>query len=171
MKPRVIALVGLAGCGKSTVAKHLTARHGYRVEKFAGPLKDMLRAFGLTEEHIEGKLKEEPTPLLCGRSPRFAMQTLGAEWGRDLIHPSLWVGAWMHRAGTGYVVTDDCRFSNESAAVRLLGGTVIRIVRPVIGAPQGHISETEQSEIPADHVIVNDGTYGELLAQIDALLN
>jgi hypothetical protein len=169
-KPHLIALVGLAGSGKSTAAKYLTANHGYRVEKFAGPLKDMLRAFGLTEAHIEGDLKEAPCDLLGGRTPRYAMQTLGTEWGRDLIHPSLWTGAWMARARGGLVVTDDCRFENEAEAVRRLGGMIIRVARPSLGNVVHHASESGQSRIQSDRYIVNGGTPADLFAQIDAVL-
>lgn len=169
-KPHLIALVGLAGSGKSTVAKHLTANHGYRVEKFAAPLKDMLRAFGLTDAHIEGDLKEVPCDLLGGRTPRYAMQTLGTEWGRDLIHPSLWPNAWMARARSGLVVTDDCRFENEAEAVRRLGGMIVRVVRPSLGNVADHASESGQSRITADRRIVNGGTPADLFAQVDAVL-
>jgi len=169
-KPRLIALVGLAGSGKSTAAKHLTANHGYRVEKFAGPLKDMLRAIGLTESHIEGDLKEVPCDLLGGKTPRYAMQTLGTEWGRDLISTGLWTRAWMDRARNGAVVTDDCRFENEAEAVRRLGGRIIRVVRPAHGNGAGHASESDQARIVADRDIVNNGTPADLHAQLDAIL-
>lgn len=169
-KPRLIALVGLAGSGKSTAAQHLTTNHGYRVEKLAGPLKGMLRALGLTESHIEGELKEVPCDLLGGRTPRYAMQTLGTEWGRDLIHPSLWVNAWMDRARNGLVVTDDCRFENEAEAVRRLGGIIVRVVRPSHGNGAGHASESGQARIVADLDIVNNGTTADLHAKINTLL-
>jgi hypothetical protein len=51
----------------------------WRQVKFAGPLKSMCMALGLTEAHIEGHLKEVPCELLCGQTPRHAMQTLGTE--------------------------------------------------------------------------------------------
>jgi hypothetical protein len=171
---RLIALTGLAGSGKSTVAKHLTANHGYRVEKFAGPLKDMLRGFGLTERHIEGDLKEVPCDLLGGKTPRHAMQTLGTEWGRNLISPTLWVGAWSSRAATGSVVCDDCRFPNEAAAVRALDGIVVRVVRPGLACTGGHASEAHQDGIKPDAVLWNDetddGSLGQLYSRVDALI-
>ena len=43
----------------------------------------MLYQLGLGEAHIEGALKEVPCELLGGKTPRYAMQTLGTEWGRD----------------------------------------------------------------------------------------
>lgn len=171
---RLIALTGLAGAGKSTVAKHLVAAHGYRVEKFAGPLKDMLRGLGLTERHIEGDLKEVPCGLLGGKTPRYAMQTLGTEWGRGLISPSLWADAWSSRAAAGRVVCDDCRFPNEADAVRRLGGVIIRVVRPGLASTGGHASEAGQVDVKPNRLLWNDetddGCLGQLHSRVDALI-
>lgn len=167
---RLIALTGLAGAGKSVIAKHLVAKHGYRVEKFAGPLKDMLRGFGLTERHIEGDLKELPCELLGGQTPRYAMQTLGTEWGRNIISPSLWVDAWSSRAAAGPVVCDDCRFPNEAAAVRALGGIIVRVVRYDEDVPPPrHISEAGIGGV-ADMTIWNYGYLDGLYRMVDTLL-
>lgn len=81
--PPVIALTGLAGSGKSTASKYLVEKHGYQLVKFAGPLKDMLRAIGFGEDDIEGNGKELSNSLLCDKTPRHAMQTLGTEWGEN----------------------------------------------------------------------------------------
>lgn len=133
--PQIIALVGNAGAGKSTVAEYLMEVHHYKLVKFAGPLKTMLRAIGLDDEEIEGERKEVPCDLLCGRTPRHAMVTLGTEWGRDQIGVNFWSGLWQEEAaayinGGMNVVVDDCRFPNELAAVQKMGGIVWRVVRP-----------------------------------------
>lgn len=133
--PNIIALIGNAGAGKSTVAEYLTKVHGYHVVKFAAPLKNMLRAIGLTDEEIEGSLKEQPCDLLCGKTPRHAMVTLGTEWGRDHIGSEFWAGLWeeeacLHLNSGQLVVVDDCRFENELAAVKRRGGVAWHIVRP-----------------------------------------
>ena len=116
-----IALCGPAGAGKSTVAAFLEREAGCTRHRFAKPLKDMLRAIGLTEREIEGDLKEVPCPALMGRTPRHALVTLGTEWGRDLIHPDLWVNAWHRTLPAGNVVTEDLRFRNEWAAASAAG--------------------------------------------------
>jgi len=134
-QPHIIALVGNAGAGKSTVARYLTEVHGYKVVKFAGPLKAMLRAIGLGDDELEGHLKEVPSSLLCGRTPRHAMVTLGTEWARDHIGVSFWTGLWEDTVCRvldegGRVVVDDCRFPNELAAAESMGGVAWHIVRP-----------------------------------------
>lgn len=170
--PRLIALTGYAGSGKSTVAEHLARAHGYRRIRFADPLKDMLKVgFGLTDEHVNGGLKETPLDVLGGRSPRQAMQTLGTEWGRETMHPELWVRAWRARvdASTAGVVVEDLRFLNEARMVRARGGEIWRIHRPGCSAG-GHISEQELDRITPRAVITNDGEIEELYPLIDYLL-
>jgi hypothetical protein len=163
----VIALSGRIGVGKSYAAAHLQ-KQGFTLVKFAGPLKDMMRALGLNEREIEGDLKEEPCDLLCGRTPRLAMQTLGTEWGRNLIAQGLWVEIWKARARKHEcVVVDDCRFANEAAAVRALGGLVIRLRSKGDGAAALHSSEDIQ--LAADATVYNDYHHG-FLEQLDKVL-
>lgn len=155
--PCVIAISGAAGSGKSTAADYLVRMHGYERVKFAGPLKDMCRAIGMTESQIEGEHKERPFDWLQGKTPRHAMQTLGTEWGRKCMGEHFWIGLWERAAndvldGGGRVVVDDCRFANEADAVRKLGGVVVRLIgRGGIGG--GHSSEAMDWE--ADRVIQN----------------
>lgn len=167
--PKLLVLSGPAGAGKSTIAGELAARHGYTVVKFAGPLKAMLRAIGLTDAEIEGDLKEQPCPLLGGRTPRHAMQTLGTEWGRNLIAPDIWVAAWRHAvhgvlASGGRVVVDDCRFRNELGAAMEMGGVAVRLVRDGAGTV-AHASETglDAVELPE---VVNDDEPGVVAAEV-----
>lgn len=124
----IVGFSGRIGSGKTYAADHLVAKYAFVRKKMAGPLKDMLRAIGLTDEHIEGRLKEKPCDLLCGRTPRHAMQTLGTEWGRNIIAEDLWIRLWEHSIrGLERVVVDDVRFANEADAVRRAGGIVVRL--------------------------------------------
>lgn len=163
--PRVIGLAGLKGSGKSTLATEMTARHRYHLVKFAGPLKRMLSSLGLTHHQIEGVDKETPSWMLCGRTPREAMQTLGTEWGRECIGADFWVRCWTESVRAlgvdARVVVDDVRFENEVAAIRSFGGEIWRIERPGL-TPDGHVSETGILALPVDRVIQNDGSIYEL---------
>lgn len=162
--PRVIALAGLAGSGKSTASTFLQSK-GHKLVKFAGPLKDMLRAIGYTEDQIEGSQKE--VVGIGGKTPRHAMQTLGTQWGRDCMGEDFWVNLWRVRAGSGNVVTDDCRFANEAAAVRSLGGVVIKLEGRG-GIAGGHSSEA--LDFIADAVVPNTGSIAQLHAILDETL-
>ena len=135
----------------------------------------MLLTLGLTMEHVEGKLKEVPCDLLGGQTPRYAMITLGTEWGRQMINPNLWVNAAMHRV-SGFkssdpVVFDDCRFANEAQSIRDRGGYIIRVHRPdVSGSHHDHVSESEQDGIMNDYTIRNEGNIPDLKANTDLIV-
>ena len=166
---RIVGLVGHKESGKSTVAQHLTSQ-GFAVVPFAKPLKDMLRAIGLEDVHLTGSLKEKPCHLLLGRTPRWAMQTLGTDWARNTIHPDLWVRLWREaalRARTS-IVADDVRFENEAATIRRLGGTLVRIIRVV--PDDSHASEVELDSIHCDAFLENNGTIDDLLAAANVVL-
>ncbi len=157
MTGRLVAFCGPAGAGKSTAAQALQDC-GWGHEKFAGPLKSMLRAFyvntGLStadvDRRIEGDLKEVPDALLAGRTPRHAMQTLGTEWGRDCIGLNFWAAVAGARIANLLnhgldIVVDDCRFANEADVIRALGGKIVLITgRQADIATAGHASEKRE---------------------------
>jgi hypothetical protein len=164
----IIGLCGKIASGKSTAASYLETRYGFKRVRFAGPLKAMMAALGLSHAEIEGHLKERPCDLLGGKTPRFAMQTLGTEWGRNLIDSELWVRAWL-RATEGWplVVADDVRFPNEAKAVRDAGGLLIRIERPLpYNDILGHASE--EQNFPVDRVVQNNAGIRELADNIES---
>ncbi|PWE56394.1 deoxynucleotide monophosphate kinase [Metarhizobium album] len=167
--PPVIALTGVAGSGKSTAADYLIRHHGYERVKFATPLKNMMRAIGFGEEDIEGSCKELSNSLLCDKTPRHAMQTLGSQWGRDCIGEDFWVNLWKDDAERvilrgGRVVVDDCRFPNEASTIRKMGGVIYKL------EGRGGIAGTHVSEAGcgiADAVIENDGARIDLYAGLE----
>ena len=170
--PLVVALAGAAGSGKSTAAQHLVDVHGYTRVRFAGPLKAAMQALGFTADDTDGNTKELPHVLLGGKTPRHAMQTLGTEWGRKCIGEDFWVGLWRKAANDvieagGRVVVDDCRFPNEAATVRKMGGDIYRI-QGRGGIAGAH--ESERQDFLADVVIENDGDLVTLWSRLEDAL-
>ena len=175
-KGRIIGLTGRAGTGKSTAALYLVEHREFIRVPFAAPLKRMLRSLGLTDRETDGDLKEQPCDLLMGKTPRFAMQTVGTEWGRALIHPDLWVELWRRDAArllmSGHcVVADDCRFPNEASAIRSLGGKLIGIrtdeaLDPVVA---WHASEAQALE-PDARILNGKVSLDDFHARIDGAL-
>ena len=171
-KRHVIGLYSPAmGSGKTTLAMALHAK-GVVSVPFARPMKDMLRALlqqsggdqALAFRMTDGDLKETPSPLLMNRTPRQAMQWLGTEWGRDLMHPDLWVEAWKARARAEmaaghHVVADDIRFPNEAQAVRDLAGLTVEVTRPAQGITQAHASEGSLAAWGFDLRLINSACH------------
>lgn len=164
----IIGLTGLAGSGKTTVARHLMGMHGFVRHRMAEPLKSMLKTLGLTEQQIDGDLKEVPCELLGGKTPRHAMQTLGTEWGRDLISQNLWVKAWSDSLPHGRnVVVDDVRFLNEVETIMSIGGYIIHVDRGL--KPTGsHLSE--RIELPFNFTARNMSDVQALIIEVDNIL-
>lgn len=174
----LIGLTGYKQVGKSTIAEILRDEHHFLRISFADPLKKMLQAIGLTYADLYGDKKETPNDLLLGKTPREAMQTLGTEWGRDMMGEMLWVKLW-ERGAVPYleagisVVVDDLRFPCESKRIKELGGIVVRVER---NSPQdnGHRSESSVADVYPDYVIQNNASIDDLrsyLAEVVKLRN
>lgn len=149
MKTRypLIGFTGSAGSGKTTAANYLIKVARYHRVSFAEPIREMLVALGIPQHVLRDPvLKESPHPLLDGKSPRHAMQTLGTQWGRQHISHNLWV---MHALRTAVrimqngsrAVFDDVRFDNEAEEIVKHGGKIIRLVRAGAGTASKHESE------------------------------
>jgi len=175
MSRPIIGLAGLMGAGKSAAAAYLEEHHGFRRIRIAGAIKDMARAFGLTEREIEGDLKEVGCDMLGGRTPRYFMQKLGTEFGRDMITHDLWVRAWRRSVdaapdGVG-VVVEDVRYGNECEAIRAASpfSLIVRIQRSDASAGAAeHVSELQS--FPHDVLIRNDADIQSLHEKVNALL-
>jgi hypothetical protein len=175
---KLIGFIGRRGSGKDTAAQVLVAQ-GFEVVRFAGAIKEMLRAYlryvgeskSTIEEMIEGSLKEAPTSHLGNKSPRWAMQTLGTEWGRQQMAWDFWLKACLDRcAQFDKVVVTDARFKNEVEALLMKGGKIIRITRPGTATDE-HESERFVEKLPADCEILNNGSINDLHAQVLEFLN
>lgn len=156
--PHILGFCGPARAGKTTAACTIVGRFpGWNRLSFADPLRAMLAALGLTPDDMSER-KEQPMRMLGGRTPRYALQTLGTEWGRKLMCDDLWLRAAERRAfllmGEGQsVVFDDVRFDNEAAMIRGYGGHVVRLARPGFSHSAAHASEAGISPSLVDHTI------------------
>lgn len=199
MKSRfqIIGIGGAKEAGKSSLAfgfsKFLTTMNRiHMLDAFALPLKrallamhpdttgwytlfDTLNEYGTPaymmgiDEEI-GRLKKT---RFAGESDwRWAMQSLGTEWGRDLIQTGLWT-TFMHerimrwRASLPesgppcYFIVTDVRFPNEATGLMYAAQAIrahyhlVRVERDFPAAPptDTHRSETEAAQIEWDQVI------------------
>ncbi|MBJ3776414.1 P-loop NTPase family protein [Acuticoccus mangrovi] len=176
--PAAVGLAGPGGVGKSTTARALAASMPFVVVPISTPIKAMMQAlyeaFGVDGETIrrklDGDLKRVPCAVLGGRTPTYAMQTLGTEWGRNLIATDLWVRWWRREAAdcvaAGLVpVNDSVRFAEEADAVHELGGVVVGL------AGRGDLAADHASEhgVPADATVTVAGAPADVAAAVLAV--
>lgn len=165
----LIVFTGKKLSGKSTARKYLVEKYNYMHLRFADSIKDMLCEFGLTREEVDGNLKEAPCAKLGGRTPVYAMQTLGTEWGRDLMYQNIWIDAlnrelecYIDKKLTRFVI-DDLRFINEKEYIDKLkekyNVLIVRMERKGTAVGE-HRSETEMDSMVVDIFIENN--YKEL---------
>ncbi|MNZ93709.1 hypothetical protein D3C78_1127880 [compost metagenome] len=174
MSTLLIGLTGAARSGKSTAAAELAAQHGFIHYAFAQPLKAMLaEGLNLSAAQLEGAEKEAPLPWL-GKSPRELLQTLGSEWGRELVHRELWLRvarqnldnlAECFPQAPGIVISD-VRYEDEAAFVRERGGVLVHILRPDAPPVRAHATEAGVAIGDNDLTIHNDGGLAELRERV-----
>lgn len=173
-RPLMIGLCSpVMGSGKTTFAEALVRNHGFVRLSVAATLKAMVQTFlqesGLDcydakELITDPDLKEYPIKELNWQSPRYAMQTLGTEWGRELLGDDIWIGSAIRKAqylmSQGQsVVFDDVRFENEAQAIVKASGAMVRVWRPgTSGTATGHASEGQLDNYPCAYTIINDST-------------
>lgn len=169
----LIGLAGPAGVGKDTAAAHLRAAHSFRQIAFADPIRAMLQAaLPLEPKDFEHGRKEEILPEI-GKSPRQLMQSLGTEWGRNLVHPEIWVRLAEDTVLAEHVtlgrslVISDVRMENEAEMIRRHGGVIVHLRRKAAARVAAHSSETGIAVYSSDWTIHNDGRPEGLFSEID----
>lgn len=160
----LVAFTGLAQSGKTTAAQVL-CRRGYDRMSFADPIKQMVRC--LTAETD----KNRQLPQFGDKTLRHLYQTLGTDWGRNMIHPNIWVQLGAERiisligdveeGAIQGIVIDDLRFDNEAQLVRAMGGIVVQVHRPGVHA-MPHESEAGISPHLVDVDLDNDADHEAL---------
>lgn len=168
----VLVFFGLAGSGKDTAAAPWVEQGATRIS-FADPLKAFcMQVFQWPHDMLWGPSERRSDPCPHGRrrpdgeplTPRYALQTLGTEWGRG-CYTDVWLELGLRRIAeartTGPVVVTDARFRNELDALRKIGATLIRIERPGIEA-LAHASEQDIMRYTPHVVLYNTGSIGDL---------
>lgn len=168
----LIGIAGRARSGKDTVANFIIAAIGGYRYSFADPIRAMLAPLGVDMNDPYWQARKEDVIPALGVSPRRMMQTLGTEWGRNLINPDLWL-VMAHqrllRNGPGMVISD-VRFENEAAWIRKHGGRIIHVIRPEAKAVEAHASEDGIEMLDTDAQLFNSGTLEELQLTVRGLL-
>ena len=164
----IIGITGFARSGKDTCADFILQHQQGYPYGFADPIKQMLIPLGIDmTDPFWVENKEANIPRL-GRSVRYLLQTLGTEWGRELVHPDLWVllaKSILEQHGPGMVVSD-VRFENEAEFIRAAGGKILLVQRPVRDVVRPHLSEKGVAILPGDFVVSNDGTIEQLYTKL-----
>lgn len=131
------------GVGKSTYARKLKDEQDGVIYSFADTLKEMLSV--LVGRFPVYENKNAPIGWLGGITGRSLLQSLGTEWGRNMVGSDIWVQAMEQKFQSSYAplrVIDDLRFENEAHMVRRLGGEVWLLKREGVEYTNEHSSET-----------------------------
>ena len=169
---RIIGFCGPAGAGKDLAASMVPG--GHRIA-FADPLYQGLAVMlGVPEAVLRDRSAKERPLADFGASPRELLQTLGTEWGRELIRDDIWlrVAYWrweqLAAGGISLIVVPDVRFENEACLIRENGGEVWMIHRPGVEPVAAHSSEEGLPLRLIDRLVVNDGTVDQLRERVEA---
>jgi hypothetical protein len=170
----LIGLTGRAGCGKDTVGEILKEKHGFGTTSIAYPIKKIIASlFGESVDKWNDREWREETQLIWGQSPRQLAQTLGTEWGRHTVRPSIWIDLTLtgiNVAGWNRVAITDVRFQNEAIAVTDLGGYIVHVYRDDTEAGTKHTSHSSEGGVDATPYslhIYNSGSMKALEQQVD----
>lgn len=174
-KSLVIGIHGFARTGKDSVANFILAHRGGYLYSFADPIRAMLMPIGVDMKDPYWQDRKEDVIPALGVSPRRMMQTLGTEWGRELINPDLWLILAKQRLlnyGAGMIIAD-VRFENEATWVRKQGGRVIHVIRTAAAPVATHASENglEYKAEEGDVILLNEGSLQELQQHVHRIID
>lgn len=167
---RVVVFIGPQGVGKTHVGELVAHALGGHRFSFADPIRMMM--YGLIGDQFwEIKDKSQPQKLLGGKSIRHAMQTLGTEWGRECIHPDIWVrmmeGRLEQQLKDTSVVIDDARFPNEFESLVQFRPWTVKLHRSDIPVQfDQHESEAYWRLQRTNAEVDNNGTIEDTVAAV-----
>ncbi|MDI6715314.1 MAG: AAA family ATPase [Thermodesulfovibrio sp.] len=165
LRPCRIALCGHMGSGKSTVAKFLEEKYGFKRYCFAWKLKEILKElYGIDKEH--SRFREI--------AQSFADGTLN-------IDPYVWVRLLCSRIDQEKpwrCVVDDLRYVREAQALKQRDFIIVRLKCSLSTlqnrSPSGfcsttlnHPSETEHTKIVSDYTLSTDMGLEDFSMQFD----
>jgi hypothetical protein len=164
---RIVVAIGPALGGKSTFCNHID---DFATFSFATPLYQMLAVVAgadTVKAARNANQKSDPVAALCGKSLREGLQTIGTEWGRNLIGEDVWIQHLLRRAEHApRIAIDDLRFPNEYEEMRRRGAVFVRLL-PFAALRkdgwQGHVSESHWRTFKV-HKEVNWNTREDLVA-------
>ena len=172
----LIGITGLARSGKDTAADFYCKNLCLVKYSFAQPLKEAIKVmFSLNEDHVNGDLKEVVLDDL-GVSPRYLMQTLGTEWGRNTVNNDVWLLAAkrnldeLSALDNLGVVIPDVRFENEADFIRENGGVLLHISRENKEQVLSHASENGVSFKQGDQRVENNSNLYDLRCELTKLI-
>ena len=188
-------------------------RGDFKIKKYSDKLKDMVCILiGCTREQLEDQtfkatpLGEEWRRVIDLRTGKFAdtdiievqniarnhvltprdiLQFLGTDFGRDMIHPNVWINSLFADYHSGIKMSDyteskwiitDSRFPNDVERVKSLGGITIRVNRksnilPCVGHEFQHPSETALDDYKGfNYTINNNGSIDDLIEVVKEIL-
>ena len=184
----IIAICGKKRTGKDTIAAVLERNYAFALCKFAQQLKNGLCSFfNFTLEQLEGPEKDAIDPR-WGISPRHAMQWMGTDIMQFQIHsllPGIGRNFWAKQLASQIeasgdatrIVISDMRFFHEYLYLKERFGArfvTMRVRRDAAekgGAEDGHASEVDCDNIPADYTIFNNGSIESLSEMVGDMMN
>ena len=161
-----IGFCGVAGSGKTTIAKQLNTKHNYTLLSFASRVKEFAQAI-LLRPIDKYNLKD-----------REFLQFLGTDLARKRDR-NIWLthfnNTYQLHLATGKVkfVVDDIRFCNEADFLRKKGFYIIKLVgrcNNEMGSCSSHVSETELENIVPDFILDNSGSVKETVQLLKTFL-
>ena len=136
---------------------------------FAEPIKAMVSCLTPCKD------KDARPPSLCGKTLREVYQTLGTDWGRNMVGGDIWILAGRARLDELLgdvesdiirgIVLDDVRFDNEAELIRSMGGLVVEITRSCVPQME-HSSEAGIARDLIDYSFANEGDVATLQHQV-----
>lgn len=157
---KIIGLMGYAGSGKDTAAAHMPGWHRLA---FADKLKRDLIAHCIAFYRVN--------PVDATPEQKALIRPMLVAHGRIMrdIDPDWWVKALecdLHRLpAEAQVIITDVRYPNECTRIRGLGGVVVYIRRPGVGAASDEEEKSIRDALKGflhDATVANDGTPNDL---------